>query len=215
MTSPRKVGLFHAEYDRHTDDRLRLFRAIAEVIPPSTRVLYPGSYVDIAPSIRFDHVTYVDTDNRAARFFGEIDAVAGLIAAKRTSSGESAGSPNMAFLHSDYREPLPLEPGSVGLLISLYAGFISEHCTDYLASGGTLLVNASHGDAAMASLDPRYRLTGVVISRDDRYRVESEELDGYLVPKKPQVITAESLHESGRGVGCTRSPFAYLFTKLA
>lgn len=51
------------------------------------------------------------------------------------------------------------------LLISLYAGFVSEHCTCHLRNGGLLLVNSSHGDAAMASIDDRYRLVGVVSSR--------------------------------------------------
>lgn len=213
MTSPRDVAQFHAEYDRHTDDRVRLFRAIADAVSPTARVLYPGSYIDIAPSVWFDDVAYVDTDNRAARFFGQTEAVADLIAIKRRSAGVSPGSPTARFLHLDYREPLPLETGSVDLLVSLYAGFVSEHCTDLLAPGGTLLVNPSHGDAAMASIDPRYQFSRVVIASGDDYRVDTEDLDTYLVPKQPQPITVDSLHQSGRGIGYTRSPFAYLFTK--
>lgn len=46
------------------------------------------------------------------------------------------------------------------------------------------------------------------------YRVKTDALDTYLVPKKSQTITIESLHDSGRGVSYTRSPFAYLFTRL-
>ncbi|MCZ2109188.1 MAG: hypothetical protein LC118_06445 [Dehalococcoidia bacterium] len=74
--------------------------------------------------------------------------------------------------------------GSVDLLISLYAGFISENCTSYLGVGGTLLVSPSHGDPAVASIDPRYRLAGVVTSRSGRYFVSSRELATYLVPKR-------------------------------
>ena len=77
----------------------------------------------------------------------------------------------MRFIGADYTDPLGLDDGGFDLLISMYAGFISEHCTRYLRVGGTLLVNPSHGDAAMASIDPRYRLTGVVTSRSGGYSV--------------------------------------------
>ena len=67
------------------------------------------------------------------------------------------GARSVTFLAEDYRNELGLNEQSFDLLVSLYAGFISEHCTKYLRIGGSLLVNPSHGDAAMASIDPRYR----------------------------------------------------------
>ena len=67
----------------------------------------------------------------------------------------------------------------------------------------------------MASIDPRYVLAGVVKSGSGKYRVDTKDLDSYLVPKKPQSITVDWLHESNRGVGYTKSPFAYLFTRVA
>ena len=79
--------------------------------------------------------------------------------------------------------------------------------------GGTLLVG--HGDAAMASIDPRYELAGVVTTRKGGYEIATAGLDTYLVPKKPQDITVEGLHASGCGVAYTKSPFAYLFTRVA
>ena len=118
------------------------------------------------------------------------------------------------FHHADYTAPLPEPDQSFDLLVSLYAGFVSEHCTKYLRVGGTLLVNPSHGDAAMASIDRRYDLTGVVISEDGDYRVSNSNLDTYMVPKQEQVVTVESLHGGGRGIGYTKSPFAYLFTRV-
>ena len=98
--------------------------------------------------------------------------------------------------------------------MSLYAGFITEHCTRHLRVGGTLLVNPSHGDAAMASIDPRYELAGVVDAGGGRYRVSRNDLDTYLIPKKQQLVTVETLRETGRGVGYTKSPFAYLFSRI-
>ncbi len=199
-----------AAQDRHTGDRFRLFSAVAAAVVAQT-VLYPGSFVDLAPSFVFGEVTYVDLDRRAAHFFADTEGVDEIIAANAPAHGPRS----VTFLHRDYREALDLEPESFDLLVSLYAGFVSEHCTEHLRIGGRLLVNPSHGDAAMASIDHRYRLAGVVIARPGRYRVSTEALEEYLVPKKPQTITAEALHERGRGIGYTRSPFAYLFERVA
>jgi hypothetical protein len=198
-----------AKQDRHQGDRLRLFTAVAGAVD-ATRVLYPGSFVDIAPSFVFPSVTYVDVDRRADRFFADADGTDEIIAANVADDRPRS----VTFLNRDYRDDLDLQEHSFDLLISLYAGFISEHCTRYLRVGGRLLANSSHGDAAMASVDPRYELIAVITSRDDRYRVDATDLDTYLIPKKSQAITAELLHELGRGIAYTRSPFAYLFRRV-
>lgn len=203
-----KTAELWAKQDQHGGDRWRLFSAVVDAIDAST-VLYPGCYVDVAPSFVFKSVIYLDVDNRAPKFFADMDGVLEIIA-----DHDGPSEPQIRFIHADYTSRLDLPDEHVDLLVSLYAGFISEHCTRYLKIGGTLLVNPSHGDAAMASLDPRYELTGVVISRSGDYRVSTTNLDAYLVPKKPQEITTETLHASGRGVGYTRSPFAYLFTRI-
>jgi hypothetical protein len=146
-------------------------------------------------------------DRRAAQFFSDIDGVEAIVTADQVD-----GRPRrIRFLAGDYREPLAVPDGSVDLLVSLYAGFVSEHCTRYLRPGGWLLVNPSHGDAAMASIDSRYQLVGVVKSRGGDYRVDVDDLDQYLIPKKQQDITPALLHELNRGVAYTKSPFAYLF----
>ena len=44
------------EQDKHEGDRQRLFTAVSEAFP-ANRVLYVGSFVDIAPSFVFDDVT--------------------------------------------------------------------------------------------------------------------------------------------------------------
>lgn len=174
------------------------------------RALYPGSFVDVAASAVFPEVTYVDIDKRAPRFFSDSDGVAEII---ETMGGNRDHV--IQFLHADYREDLSIDRGTFDVLISLYAGFVSEHCTDYLRSGGTLLVGPSHGDAAMASIDPRYRLRGVVMSHSGSYRVSTDRLDTYLLPKKTVEVTSDLLHERGRGIAYTKSPFAYLFVKAA
>ena len=101
-------------------------------------------------------------------------------------------------------------------MIALYAGFISEHCNQHLRVGGMLLANPSHGDAAMASIDPRYRLHGAVLADGDDRLVDTEALDTHLVPKRERDrdLTIELLHDSGRGIAYTTSPFAYLFERI-
>lgn len=198
-----------AKQDQHEGDRERLFRAIGTAIDATT-VLYPGSYVDLAPSFVFDSVTYVDVDKRARRFFDDTDGVAELI--ERHDGPTSA---DVRFVHADYTTDLGLPDGHFDLLISLFAGFVSEHCTRHLRVGGTLLVNPSHGDAALASIDGRYELDAVVTSRDGDYRVGRDDLDRYLVPKQAdQGVSVEFLHRTGRGIAYTKPAFAYLFTRV-
>ena len=185
----------------------RLFAAIEAAVGHGV-VLYPGSYVDVAASMVFQSVTYVDVDNRAARFFEDRESVSEIIASEC-----GPGTREFRFIHGDYTADIGLDTESFDLLVSLYAGFVSEACTDYLRIGGVLLVAPSHGDAAMASIDPRYELSGVVTSRSGDYRVVGGDLHTYLVPKAEVSITPEMLHERGRGIPYTKSPFAYLFTR--
>ncbi len=194
--------------NQHPDDRFRLFRAVGKVIVPKT-VLYAGSYVDVAPSFIFPNVTYVDMDRRAKRFFEDEVGVKELVQAKDTA----APNVQFSFIHSDYAR-LSLPEQSFDLLISLYAGFISEYCTKFLKLGGHLLVNPSHGDAALASLDARYQLAGVVISQSGDYRVLQANLADYLQPKKAVEVTRELLFSTNRGVAYTRPAFAYLFERV-
>lgn len=198
------------EKQQHPGDGFRLFSAVADTLSVST-VLYPGSYVDIAPSFVFDEVVYVDIDRRAAQFFSDTAGVEEIIAANRTKSGKA----EWRFIHADYATDLDLPDVGFDLLVSLYAGFVSEHCTHHLKRGGFLLVNPSHGDVAMASIDPRYDLIAVVQSRSGAYHVSDRALDTYLRPKRDVKISKKLLHDMGRGIGYTKSPFAYLFRRIA
>lgn len=199
-----------AKQDQHEGDRLRLFRAVAAAVDAAS-VLYPGCYVDVAASFAFSDVTYVDTDRRASQFFADEVGVREIIA---DHPPVPEGS-RFRFLHSDYTADLALEDEPFDLLVSLYAGFISEACTRYLRIGGALLVNPSHGDAAMASIDDRHELSGVVVARDGDYRVSTDALDDYLIPKKQDIdVTPDLLHARNQGIAYTKSPFAYLFTRV-
>jgi hypothetical protein len=194
------------DQNRHPGDRLQLFTTVRN-LTGNTSVRYPGSFVDVAASFVFDSVTYVDSDRRAARFFSDTTGVDEIISCHRLHPNKG----NWRFIHADYRGEVDLADRSAGLLVSLYAGFVSEHCTRYVRPGGWLLVNPSHGDAAMASIDPRYRLAAVIKARSGRYSITEHDLNSYMIPKRPTQITAELLHGTSRGIAYTRSPFAYLF----
>jgi hypothetical protein len=70
------------------------------------------------------------------------------------------------------------------------------------------------GDVAMASIDPRYELAGVIHSRDGRYRCTSDDLHTYLVPKTSVEDIVELVGRTGRGLAYTRSAYAYLFRRV-
>lgn len=204
------VAAFYHDFDKHPGDRIRLFAALAEFVQPET-VLYPGSYVDIAPSVFFDDVTYLDMDKRAARFFEQRDDVDQLVAAMRAGVGAES-SFELRFIHSNYEDELPIDLASVDLLISLYAGFVSEHCSRYLKPGGHLFANNSHGDVSMADLDPGYEPVAVVKASADKYRVVHDDLAGHLNPTREDP-TRESLHASGRGVAFEKKAYAYVLRR--
>ena len=198
-----------AEQDRHDGDRERLFRSVAGHID-AVRVLYPGSWVDVSASFVWPSVTYVDTDRRAGRFFADPEGVAEIL-------GDHDVDPTAhrwSFLAADYTDPLDVPDESCDLLVSLYAGLVSEACTRYLRPGGTLLVNSSHGDVAMASLDDRYELDAVMLSRAGGYVVSETDLEGHLVPKRAVQVTRELIRETGRGIAYTRPAAAYLFRRV-
>ncbi|MCP3997222.1 MAG: hypothetical protein GY722_19515 [bacterium] len=53
----------------------------------------------------------------------------------------------------------------------------------------------------------------MINSRSGDYRITDRGLDGYLIPKRPIEVTPQQLHKKGRGIGYTKSPFAYLFQR--
>lgn len=186
-----------------------MFTAVAGAIT-AQRVLYPGSWADITPSFVFDEVTFVDMDRRAKRFFADREGVDELIAQGRSKAGTGVWT----FLEEDYLAELDLGTQAFDLLVSLYAGPISVACTQHLRVGGSLLVNGSHGDAALASLDDRYDLRAVVLARSDSYVIDTTDLDGWMIPKS-DAATRDEILRSGRRLAYTRPAFAYLFERSA
>ena len=198
-----------SQYRESIGDRSSLFASLADTLPIE-RALYPGSYVDLSPSTAVRSVTYVDTDARAARFFAD-DA---LVRAELAGRSRPGAGLEVRFMARDYTQPLEVAEGSMDLLISLFAGPVWENAQGYLRPGGWLLANTSHGDASLAALDPTLRLVGVAHHSGGQYRVTTDGLERYLIPKRPETADADRIRSTGRGIAYTRTAFAYLFRAL-
>jgi hypothetical protein len=195
MTSkkPTTQLSLYRDYMGHIGDRLEVFAAIADRFGAKSGI-YPGSYVHVTPSLVIPTMIYVDMDRRTKEFFADA-SVRSFVRRKRRYQEE----PQLTYYQHDYREPLPEPDASHDLLISMWAGFVSQHCKRYLKRGGFLVANNS---------DPDYEL---VAAFNRSNKLVEDGLDQYFVPKKAQVITAEQLRILGRGIAYTRPALYYLF----
>jgi hypothetical protein len=189
-------------------ERLDLFQILAERYAIES-ALYPGSFVHITPTFVFPITTYVDTDKRAKQFFEHPDLI-DFIARRKTYPQD----PIVTFYASDFHKPIGEPEESYDLLISQYAGFVSQHGKRYLKIGGRLLVNNSHGDASMASIDDDYEFKAVVIRRGGLHRINDRDLDSYFVPKKPVQVTKAYFERAQKGIGYKKTASSYLFQRV-
>ncbi len=201
-------ALYKKHFIDKSDERVGLYRELA-VCHGVKNALYPGSFVQISPSFVIPRVVYVDNDRRTPAFFADPQTRRYIEARK-----EYAENAEVVFHHQSYELELDEPLQSFDLLISQYAGFISQPCKKYLQTGGLLIVNDSHGDASMANLDPDFELVAAVTRRGEEFRVRTDALDEYFKPKRDIELAPELLRESGRGVGYKQVASGYLFRKI-
>jgi hypothetical protein len=190
-------------------EQVDLFRLLKNAYEIS-RVIYPGSYIHISPSFIFPDVVYIDSDKNAKKIFNSNELFP--LVNKRKEYTED---PKITFLGVSYEDPIEEFHSHFDLLISQYAGFISSACKDYLRIGGYLLVNNSHGDAGLASIDEDYKLVSTVHKNKGKYRLSPTSLEKYFIPKKNIIITKELLYETGKGVGYTKTAPLYVFQRIS
>lgn len=197
---------YHIDRD---DERLGLFLEIAEKFNIRS-VLYPGSFVHIAPSFVFPRVFYIDSYKKA-KFFFEDPSVYEYICKNKIYKDK----PEIFFQLKNYMRSIEAPEGSFDLLISQYAGFVSQGSKKYLKVGGILLTNNSHGDASMASIDKDYKFIGIVNKRSGgKYTFSDKNLNEYFIPKKHIAITKEYLEKIKRGIGYTKYVTDYVFKRV-
>jgi hypothetical protein len=196
---------FYIDRDYEQVDLFRLLKNEFEL----SSAIYPGSFIQISPSFIFPYVVYIDSDKHAIKFF-QSDQLQAVVMARK----EYSEKPKIVFHGIDYRELVEEHRSEFDLLISQYAGFICEVSKPYLKVGGYLLVNNSHGDAGMASLDPDFRLVATVQRREGKYRLSTTSLEEYFIPKNDITVTREHLLERKKGIGYTKTAALYLFQKV-
>ena len=202
------LELYRKHYICKDDERLGLFVKLAERYEVKS-VLYPGSFVHITPSLVFPRVVYVDSYKKAADFFKD-QAIYDHIQENKLYQEEA----RTIFHKSDYTSDFGEREGSFDLLISQSAGFISLACKKYLRINGLLLVNNSHGDASMASIDSDYELIAVYHRRNNTYSISERNLKTYFIPKSDIEVTKAYLERVQRGIGYTKTASGYLFRRV-
>ena len=202
------IEAYEKYYVKRDYEQVDLWRLLKNQFGIS-KVVYPGSYIQISPSFIYPYVVYVDSDKNAIRFF-QSDGLIEMVNQRK----EYSQDPEIVFHGIDYRKLIEEYHSKFDLLISQYAGFISGVCKPFLRPGGYLLVNNSHGDAGMASIDKDYKLIAVINRRKGKYLLTNTSLEEYFIPKKEITVTKELLLDRKKGVGYTRTAPLYLFQKI-
>ena len=202
------VQKLYQDYVEKYGERLELFELLNNKFTINN-ALYPGSALHITPSFFFPLTVYVDTYSKAKIFFKKQNLQAFIKKKKRYEE-----DPILRFYPIDYAKKIDEKYDFFDLLISQYAGFISKHFKRYLKIGGILLVNNSHGDASMASIDKDYQFFAVINLRNLKYYYSEKNLEQYFIPKKEILITEDLLEKRQRGIGYKKTASLYLFTRI-
>ncbi len=205
----------YPDKDDGKHDLLWGFRLIKENFG-CRRVLYPGSYLHITPSLVFPEVCYVDS----VKGIGVAMTNPGLLEYVNIHK-DYAEDAVIRCCEEDYCTLRPAQggdlAGSFDLLISLNAGFISQHCARFLKPGGCLLANNGHYDANRAFVDPRYRVIAALEDGALTFGTSQPGFSPYFTNVKGEALTL-AMVESDAGRPPSRARFrplreaeAYLF----
>lgn len=208
IMAKNSLELYKEHFVEKDFERFELFQILREKYGFESAI-YPGSFVHITPSFVFPIITYVEMDKRAKKFFENSELFAFINSRKRYPEEAT-----IQFFAQDYREELVGEDEKYDLLISQYAGFVSKFCKRYLKIGGILLVNNSHGDAGMASIDADFEFIGAILKRGSTFRVSENNLSEYFIPKKSVEVTVAYLEKTQKGIGYTKPASSYLFRRI-
>ena len=156
------------------------------------RVLYPGSWIHLTPSLVFPYVVYVDIFAKMESMLSDPE----LLEYIGTNSG-IYGESIIKVHQIDYRDKIPEEKTSFDLLISLSSGFVSQYCGSYLKKNGILFVNNEHYDATKAFVDKDFSPVGIFTSNEKLIH-HSKSIQEYFLTKKNEVITSEMVTEKSK-----------------
>ena len=212
--NPQKaLATYLANYQCESRSLLWAFRLIAASYPIQ-RALYPGSHLHLTPSLTFPQVCYIDSAKNIAQAITH-PAIRQHISAHK----DYPQPPIIQCRQQDYRtlqpdpDNHPDEP--YDLLISLNAGFISQHCHGSLKPGGLLLANNGHHDASRAQTDPRYQFIAAL----DHHQLNPDP-SPYFRTRRNQPLTPEMVESDAQRPPSkaryrpTQEAQAYLFQRI-
>lgn len=195
----------YKDYAFKIGDRKTLYKAVAKKYD-IRNAIYPGSYIDIAPSLVIPKVTYIDSFKGAVKFFKHMEIIKEYIEQNK----EYSDSCEINFIRQDYTQPLEIEQAD--LIISQHAGFVGQETRHLLKIGGILLCNDSHGDATLAKQDKEYEFIGIV---DRENRIKTKDLDKFFNLPKQRAVNLEMVREKMKGLKYTLNAENYLFRRIS
>ncbi|MBF4691528.1 hypothetical protein [Fusibacter ferrireducens] len=198
----------YLEYINKRGSCLSVFRAIADKYELKSGI-YPGSYIHITPSLCLSEMYYVDSDKKAIAFFKHQNDIEAYLDKNKCYTTAF----DFQFEGADFTKPLGAKRGYYDLMISLYSGFISLHCKDYLRKGGVLLANDSHGDATLAFYDPDYAFIGVLVESEKGIEISGDTLDRYFKMKSEKKVDLDKVKKQMKGPNYRNQVEYYLFQK--
>ena len=190
MTS-KFLSDYLSRYGGTNDWHLQAFRVVNDRFSPR-KVLYPGSWIHLTPSLVFSYDVYVDLSSKMHRALSDSDLLQYI-----QDHAEYQDKPRIEFHQSDYKNSFGEEKASFDLLISLSSDLVSQACGPYLRKGGVLFANNEHYDASMAYADTKLRLIGVFRTAG-KYIESKESIHSYFITTKGDPITLEMVNENMR-----------------
>jgi hypothetical protein len=208
--TPEKYSAIKHYFDYFRNgDRREIFKLLVDNFR-TKNAIYPGSFIDISPSFYIPITVYIDSFKKTNKFFND-KSIYDFISKNRRYKNE----PVIRYHNANYNSDFGEKDNNFDLLISLYAGFISQFCKKYLKKSGIFLVNNSHGDASMAYLDKDFKFIAAIYRSNQQYWLTQKNLEKYFIPKKREIkVTRDYLNKIQRGVGYTKSASAYVFKKI-
>lgn len=204
----KNTELYNNYFVRSNREQLHLFQTLKEKYVIESAI-YPGSFVHITPAFVFPTTVFIDNDRRIAEFFADKEV---LLMVKERKSYKKVST--IYALQQNYEKKTTLKEGDFDLMVSQYAGFISQSCKRYLKIGGILLVNNSHADAGLAYLDDDYELVAVANHTNDKWRISEKSLGDYFIPKKGSHPPKRDLLATMKGVGYMKTASNYIFKRI-
>lgn len=197
------IEAYYAYRDK-IGNRTELYRMVAKRYGV-TSALYPGSHIDIAPSLVIQKVIYVDNFKGTIGFFRNMDMIK-----KYIDENKAYENPcDIVFMDQDYTKELNMTP--VDLIISQYAGFVGQVTKNHLNTGGILLCNDSHGDATLSRYDDDFELIGVIGQNN---RIIETNLENYFVLPGSKNVDLLMVKEKMKGPKYKLTAENYLFRKV-